>query len=101
MELAAVEQPKPGESEVLVKVLAAAVNPVDWKIREGAGEIFGLKPPLILGCEVAGTVEAGSSGDFAAGDEVYGDLSNAGMTFTNPLRPNDPGGTHVTPAGKP
>jgi dienelactone hydrolase len=35
-----------------------------------------------------------------AGDEVYGDLSNAGMTFTNPLRPNDPGGIRVTP-GKP
>ena len=33
-----------------------------------------------------------------AGDEVYGDLSNAGMTFTNPLRPNDPGGIRVTPA---
>ncbi len=35
-----------------------------------------------------------------AGDEVYGDLTNAGMTFTNPLRPNDPGGIRVTP-GKP
>jgi NADPH:quinone reductase-like Zn-dependent oxidoreductase len=53
-----------------LKVRAAAVNPVDWKIREGAGEMFGLKPPLILGCEVAGTVEAGGSGDFAVGDEV-------------------------------
>ena len=74
MELAEVEQPKPGENQVLVKVQAAAVNPVDWKIREGAGEIFGLKPPLILGCEVAGTVEAGGRGDFAAGDEVYGYL---------------------------
>ena len=35
-----------------------------------------------------------------AGDEVFGDLSNAGMKFTNPLRPNDPGGIRVTP-GKP
>jgi dienelactone hydrolase len=35
-----------------------------------------------------------------AGDEVDGDLSNAGMTFTNPLRPNDPGGIRVT-SGKP
>ena len=32
------------------------------------------------------------------GDEVYGDLSNAGMKFTNPLRPNDPGGIRVTAA---
>jgi pimeloyl-ACP methyl ester carboxylesterase len=35
-----------------------------------------------------------------AGDEVFGDLTNAGMTFTDPLRPNDPGGTHVTPPAK-
>jgi ankyrin repeat protein len=31
------------------------------------------------------------------GDEVLGDLSNAGMTFTNPLRPNDPGGLAIKP----
>jgi dienelactone hydrolase len=34
------------------------------------------------------------------GDEVYGDLRNAGMTFTDPLRPNDPGGVRVLPATK-
>jgi NADPH:quinone reductase-like Zn-dependent oxidoreductase len=89
VELAEVERPTPGENQLLVKVRAAAVNPVDWKIRDGLGDIFGLKPPLILGCEVAGTVEAvGSRGpsrtdgpsrtsikDFVAGDEVYGYLS--------------------------
>jgi NADPH:quinone reductase-like Zn-dependent oxidoreductase len=89
VELAEVERPQPGENQLLVKVRAAAVNPVDWKIRDGLGDIFGLKPPLILGCEVAGTVEAlGSPGpsrtdgpsrtgikDFVAGDEVYGYLS--------------------------
>src|SRR5436309_8429392 len=83
MALAEVERPTPGDNELLVKVRAAAVNPVDWKIRDGLGDIFGLKPPLILGCEVAGTVEAvGSRGssrtgvsDFVAGDEVYGYLS--------------------------
>jgi NADPH:quinone reductase-like Zn-dependent oxidoreductase len=94
MELVEVEQPKPGENQLLVKVRAAAVNPVDWKIRDGLGEMFGMKLPLILGCEVAGTVEAvGGQGpssprdesarlahrtgikDFAAGDEVYGYLS--------------------------
>jgi NADPH:quinone reductase-like Zn-dependent oxidoreductase len=77
VELAEVEKPKPVESELLVTVKAAAVNPVDWKIREGLGELFELKPPLILGCEVAGTVEAvGSQAkDFAVGDDVYGFLS--------------------------
>jgi len=34
------------------------------------------------------------------GDEVDGDLSNAGMTFTNPLRPNDPGGRTVMTSSK-
>jgi NADPH:quinone reductase-like Zn-dependent oxidoreductase len=83
VEIAEVERPKPGENQVLVKVNVAAVNPVDWKIRDGLGEMFGLKLPLILGCEVAGTVEAVGSGgpsrtgssDFAVGDEVYGYLS--------------------------
>ena len=74
--LAEVEAPQPGENELLVKVKAAAVNPVDWKIRDGLGEMFGLKPPLILGCEVAGTVEevGDKVKDFAAGDEIYGYL---------------------------
>src|SRR5438046_7228839 len=89
VELAEVERPKTGESQVLVKVKAAAVNPVDWEIRDGLGEMFGLKLPVILGCEVAGTIEMTGSGgpsgtgspsrtgikDFAAGDEVYGYLS--------------------------
>jgi NADPH:quinone reductase-like Zn-dependent oxidoreductase len=83
VELAEVERPQLGENQLLVKVRAAAVNPVDWKIRDGLGELFGLKPPLILGCEVAGTVEALGSqapsrtdvSDFVAGDEVYGYLS--------------------------
>lgn len=34
------------------------------------------------------------------GDEVLGDLSNAGMTFTQPLRLNDPGGLRIAPAAK-
>src|SRR5262245_17917985 len=83
MELAEVEQPQPGENQLLVKVQAAAVNPVDLKIREGLGEMFGMKLPLILGCEVAGTVKAVDGGgpsrtdssDFTVGDEVYGYLS--------------------------
>jgi pimeloyl-ACP methyl ester carboxylesterase len=37
------------------------------------------------------------SGTKPKGDDVEGDLANAGMTFTNPLRANDPGGLHVAP----
>ena len=76
VEIAEVERPKPGAGQVLVKVKAAAVNPVDWKIREGLGEMFGLKPPLILGCEVAGTVKTVGDNveDFSPGHDVYGYL---------------------------
>jgi NADPH:quinone reductase-like Zn-dependent oxidoreductase len=76
VKLAEVERPQPGQNQLLVKVKVAAVNPVDWKIRDGLGEMFGLKPPLILGCEVAGAVEAAGdhTKDFVVGDEVYGYL---------------------------
>src|SRR5918996_5551191 len=82
MELAEVEKPKPDAGQVLVKVKAAAVNPVDWKIREGLGEMFGMKLPIILGCEVAGMVEAPGSGNFAPGDDVYGYLGAYTGGFT-------------------
>ena len=69
-----VERPEPKVGEVLVKVHVAAVNPADWKIRDGMGERFGFKLPLILGGDIAGTVE--EVGDdveiFKKGDAVYG-----------------------------
>ena len=76
VEIAEVEQPQPAENQLLVKVQAAAVNPVDWKIRDGLGEMFGMKLPLILGLEVAGIVEAVGKRvkGFAVGDQVYGYL---------------------------
>jgi len=37
------------------------------------------------------------AGTKPAGDEVFGDLSNAGRAFTDPLRPNDPGGLTIHP----
>lgn len=69
-----VKRPVPNADEVLVKVHAAAVNPVDWKIREGFGVMFGLEPPFILGCEIAGTVEKVGADvkDFKPNDSVIG-----------------------------
>ncbi|WP_026450191.1 NADP-dependent oxidoreductase [Aequorivita capsosiphonis] len=71
-----VERPEPKADEILVKVKAAAVNPVDWKIRDGKGKDFGMKLPLILGADFAGTVEeAGSAIEkFKKEDEVYGKI---------------------------
>jgi NADPH:quinone reductase-like Zn-dependent oxidoreductase len=69
-----VERPEPKTDEVLVKVHVAAVNPADWKIRNGMGERFGFTLPLILGGDIAGTVEAVGDGveSFKPGDAVYG-----------------------------
>ena len=52
-----VPTPEPGPDEVLVKVAATSVNPIDWKIRSGAAKsIMPVKFPAILGRDVAGTV---------------------------------------------
>jgi NADPH:quinone reductase-like Zn-dependent oxidoreductase len=66
--------PKPGPGEVLVRVQAASVNPIDWKLRSGAAKArFPLTLPAILGRDVAGTVRELGEGvkDFAAGDRVF------------------------------
>ncbi|GAB2806122.1 NADP-dependent oxidoreductase [Lentzea nigeriaca] len=79
LEVAEVERPVPGAGEVLVKVGAAGVNPVDTYIRAGAFPALG-EPPFTLGWDVAGTVEQVGEGveKFAAGDEVYGLLTFPG-----------------------
>lgn len=52
-----VAMPEPAPDEVLVKVAATSVNPVDWKIRSGAAkDRMPVKFPAILGRDVAGTV---------------------------------------------
>lgn len=76
MALQEVERPEPGEGEVLVRVHAAGVNPVDWKTRRNGGLLArrGVEPPVILGWDVSGVVEGLGPGvdAFAVGDEVFG-----------------------------
>jgi NADPH2:quinone reductase len=67
--------PTPLPGELLVKVRAAGVNPVDWKIRSGRyGPADAADLPAVLGSEAAGVVrEVGGDVDgFAVGDEVFG-----------------------------
>jgi NADPH:quinone reductase-like Zn-dependent oxidoreductase len=75
LEVKDVDRPKPIPTEVLVRVEAAGLNPVDWKTRERGGrrEAIG-DPPMILGWDVAGTVEelGGGVTRFAVGDRVFG-----------------------------
>ena len=61
---------KPGPGEILVKIHATALNPVDWKIRDF--NYFVKDYPAILGSDSAGTVEEVGEGvtGFAKGDRV-------------------------------
>ncbi|MDX2269182.1 MAG: NADP-dependent oxidoreductase [Bryobacter sp.] len=75
MRLEEAEAPILGSGELLVRVEAAGVNPVDWKLVEGylRGAIE-IPFPYVPGCDVAGTVEAVGEGvtEFAVGDAVFG-----------------------------
>ena len=73
LELADVEAPTPLPSEVLVRVHAASINPIDAMVRSGAFPLLG-EPPFILGWDVSGVVEHVVPGvtRFEVGDEVYG-----------------------------
>jgi len=66
--------PAVGEGEVLVRVKAAGVNPVDWKIREGwLKDLFPHRFPLVPGWDAAGIVEKIGPGvsRFRVGDEIF------------------------------
>ncbi len=66
--------PEVGKGEILVRVKAAGVNPVDWKIREGwLKDRFPYKFPLVPGWDAAGVVEKVGQGvtRFKAGDEIF------------------------------
>ncbi|MFC9425123.1 NADP-dependent oxidoreductase [Streptomyces sp. NPDC056987] len=68
-------EPKVGPDSVLVEVRAAAVNPVDWKCREGYLDgVLDTVFPVIPGWDVAGVVlrPGAAVTEFAAGDEVIG-----------------------------
>ena len=68
--------PEIGDQEVLVKVHAISINPVDVKTRQGKGVAGRLKTenPIILGWDISGEVTAVGSAvsDFKVGDEVFG-----------------------------
>ena len=70
-----VPDPKAGEGEVLVRVAATSVNPIDYKLRSGSFKAFmPLEFPAILGNDFSGIVREVGKGvsGFAAGDKVMG-----------------------------
>ncbi|TVR70475.1 MAG: NAD(P)-dependent alcohol dehydrogenase [Marinilabiliales bacterium] len=72
--------PERGKSELLVRIHAAGVNPVDFKIRNGSMKfITGSRFPRILGGDIAGVVEqADPRSSYRPGDKVFGMLSLKG-----------------------
>lgn len=62
------------DGEVLIKVKAISINPVDVKSRAGKGVYGRIKTenPLILGWDISGIIEETKSSDFKVGDEVFG-----------------------------
>jgi NADPH:quinone reductase-like Zn-dependent oxidoreductase len=76
-----VEQPVPGQGEVLVRVHAASINDWDWGLLQGPTiPLLRSAPKPILGSDIAGEVVALGNGvqRLRVGDEVYGDLSRMG-----------------------
>ena len=67
-------RPQPQAGEALIRVHAAGVNPIDWKVREGhMKDFWPHKFPLILGWDLSGVIEelGGGVSRFKIGDEVY------------------------------
>jgi NADPH:quinone reductase-like Zn-dependent oxidoreductase len=68
------DDPTPARGEVLIRVHAVSLNPIDWKMRSGAAhERFPVTFPAILGRDVAGIVTQLGEGveDFKVGDRVF------------------------------
>lgn len=79
LEVREIPRPEPGVGQILIRVRAASVNPIDWKLRGGGYRlVMPASFPLVLGFDAAGVVEAvGPEVDrFEPGDRVYAYLDN-------------------------
>jgi len=84
LKLRKVKRPKPKENEVLVRIYAAGVLPIDWKIRQGLIPMP-VSFPVIPGSSFAGIIEeiGASVTEFEVGQEVFGRTSNGSYaTYT-------------------
>ena len=77
MRLETYHLPPPNKGEILLKVKAASINPLDWKLRQGFMKfMMGRRFPRSMGIDLAGIVEEVGPGvtGFAIGDEVVGQV---------------------------
>ncbi|WP_427925186.1 NADP-dependent oxidoreductase [Streptomyces sp. cg40] len=64
-------EPRPLPTEVLVRVRAIGLNPLEARLRAGEFPLLG-RPPFVLGWDISGVVEQASTWRFRPGDEVFG-----------------------------
>jgi NADPH:quinone reductase-like Zn-dependent oxidoreductase len=89
LELRDIPRPQISDDQVLIRVLAAGVNPADWAVMSGlpyiARPVYGLTTPKnpVRGTDVAGVVEAVGTAvtQFQAGDEVFGSADGSYAQF--------------------
>lgn len=92
------DDPRAAEGQILIRVTAAGINPIDWKLRSGAMKDFmPLELPTILGYDYSGVVSSVGKGveGYAEGDKVFG---RAGRTYAEFLL-GDPAGMSKIPDG--
>jgi NADPH:quinone reductase len=80
LRLAEIPKPVPRAGEVLVRIMASGLNPLDGKIRAGGAAHARHELPAVLGLDLAGVVEkvGPGVGSFKEGDEVYGMTGGVG-----------------------
>src|ERR1700680_5045757 len=80
LELTELSRPTAQPGQVLVRIKASGLNPLDTKIRAGSAAHAKHPLPLVLGIDMAGVVEAIGQGvtHFQVGDEVYGMTGGVG-----------------------
>jgi NADPH:quinone reductase-like Zn-dependent oxidoreductase len=99
-EIGELAKPTAGQDQVLVRVRAAGVNAIDWKVREGfVRNAFPIQLPAVLGIELAGVVEDVGPGvsRFKVGDRVMGPLGGLGA-YADFVAVNE-ANLSLTPAG--
>jgi NADPH:quinone reductase-like Zn-dependent oxidoreductase len=69
------QQPELQDGDVLIKIRAVAINPIDWKFRRGLVE---KQLPVVLGSDVSGAVQVSRAQEFNEGDEVFGFAASGG-----------------------
>ena len=106
-----VPRPVPGRGEVLVRVRAAALNPLDVKIRSGQFRlvfrvVYGISPPFVLGFDFAGEVVQAGEGvrGLESGQPVFGSVRRPGTHAEYVVAPADltvplPAGCSMAEAG--